>query len=204
LYFNSNFANTPDLSLNIFDCLILIYRLKIRVLFCLGSALRYLRQNLSVKDTFTVFRLHIISNLTYCSPAWSCNLSYILKNRLRSFYYHLIRVILRDFNFNLNRTQLLVKANLECLENILFKRSSVFIFKVLKELTPTRLACEFLIRTYTNERHPNRLTLFDLSRSRVGKKSPINHAKYIIDKWNFDWINLSTQTFKQRLKSQFP
>jgi len=166
-------------------------------------ALRYLRQNLSTEDTFRVFRSHIISKLTYCSPAWSCNLSYILKSKLRSIYYHLIRVILRDFNFNLNRNQLLAKANLESLETILFKRSSVFIFNILKELNPTRLACEFLIRTYTNERHPNRLTLFDLSRSRIGKKSPLNHAKHIVDKWNFDWISLSTQTFKQRLKSQF-
>jgi len=132
------------------------------------------------------------------------NLSYILNSKLRSFYYHLIRVILRDFNFNLNRTQLLVNANLECFENILFKRSSVFIiFNILKELTPTGLACELLIRTYTNERHPNCLTLFDLNRSRIGKKSPLNHAKYIVGKWNFDWIALSTQTFKQRLKSQF-
>jgi len=62
---------------------------------------------------------------------------------------------------------------------------------------------KFLIRTYTNERHPNCLTLFDLSRSRVGKKSPLNHAKHIVDKWNFDRITLSTQTFEQRLKSQF-
>jgi len=29
------------------------------------------------------------------------------------------------------------------------------------------------------------------------------NAKHIIDKWNFDWTNISTQTFKQRLKSQF-
>jgi len=167
-------------------------------------ALRYLRQNLSIKDTFIVFRSHIISKLTYCSQAWSCNLSYILKSKLKSFYYHLIRVLLRDFDFKLNRTRLLERAKLENLENILFKRNSVFVFKILKDLTPSRLACEFLIRTYANERHPNRLTLFDLSRSRIGKKSPINHAKHVIDKWNFDWTNISIESFKLRLKSQFP
>jgi len=46
-------------------------------------ALRYFRQKLSMKDVFKEFRAHIISKLTYCSPAWCCNLSYLLKAKLK-------------------------------------------------------------------------------------------------------------------------
>jgi len=97
----------------------------------------------------------------------------------------------------------LEQAKLENLENIFFKCNSVFVFNILKELTPTRLACEFLIRTYADEKHPNRMTLFDLSKSRIGKKSPINQAKHVVEKWNFDWTNISIQSFELKLKSQF-
>jgi len=68
---------------------------------------------------------------------------------------------------------------------------SVFIFNVIRNLDPTRLACEFIIRSYVNERYPDQLTLFDLSHSRIGKKSITNPAKHVVDKWNFDWLTIS-------------
>lgn len=162
-----------------------------------------LQQNLSVKDIFKVFRAHIISKLTYCSLAWCCNLLYLLKARLKSFYFHLIRVLIKDFDYKLNRPKIIEKLGLESLDTILFKRMSVFIFNLIRNLYPTRLACEFIIRLYVNERYPDRLTLFDLSLLRIGKKSISNHAKNVVDKWNFDWLNISSNSFKSKIRAQF-
>jgi len=53
-----------------------------------------------------------------------------------------------------------------------------------------------LAQSYINERHPNRLTFFDISRGLVGKKSVLDQAKYSVKKWQFDWVNLSAATFK--------
>jgi len=111
--------------------------------------------------------------------------------------------LIKGFDYKLNRPKLLEKSGLESLDTILFKRMSVFIFNVIRNLDPTRLACEFIIRSYVNERCPDRLTLFDLSHSRIGKKSITNHAKHVVDKWNFDWLTISSNSFKSKLRAQF-
>jgi len=166
-------------------------------------SLRYLRQHLPVETSFLVFKSHIVSKLVYGSPAWSVNLSYNLMSKLRSVFFRFIRVLLRDFDHKLNRNNLLRQAKIESLDTIFFKRNSVFLFNIIKNISPSRLACELLARSYINERQPNRLTFFDISMSRIGKKSILNQAKFIAEKWQFDWINLSAASFKSTLKECF-
>jgi len=165
--------------------------------------MRYLRQNLSIQDTFTIFRSHLISKLTYCSPAWTANLSYHQMNKLRSFYYHSIRVLLRDFDLRLNRKKLLEASGMQSLDTIFFMRTSVFLFNIVRSLNPSRLACSLLSRAYHNERQPGKLVFFDISTSKIGKKTVLNQSKNICERWQFDWVDLSTATFKHNLKEQF-
>jgi len=165
--------------------------------------MRYLRRNLSIKDTFTIFRSHVISKLVYCSPAWSVNLSYHQSQRLRSIFYHSIRLLLRDFDFKLNRKKLLEKSHMQSIDHILLMRNSVFLFNIIKSLNPSRLACNLLSRAYQNERQLGRLTFFDISSTKIGKKSILNQSKNICERWLFDWVDLSTVSFKFKLKNQF-
>jgi len=148
-------------------------------------ALRYIRTFLNVDDTSRVFRAHLVSILTYGSPFWSHALSYNLRAKNRSVYYLALRIILRDFDLNLNRNQLLKKTHSENLDTIFFLRTSIFIFKVIKTLSPTTLAGEFICRSYLNERRPGILTFFDSSRSRISKKNISNALKNYSDNWNF-------------------
>jgi len=165
--------------------------------------MRYLRRNLSFKDTFTVFRSHFISKLVYCSPAWSVNLSYHQSQKLRSIFYHSIRLLLRDFDFKLNRKKLLEKSNMQSLDHILLMRNSVFLFNIIKSINPSKLACNLLSRAYQNERQLGKLVFFDISSSRIGKKSILNQSKNICERWLFDWVDLSTVSFKIKLRNQF-
>lgn len=165
-------------------------------------SLRYLRKHLDIKDTIRVLKSHIVSKITYCSPVWYNSLKFNLKAKIRSLYYHFIRVILRDFDFNLSRPLMLRKSGMENLDTIFFKRSSVFIFKLIHNLEPTRLAIDLISRSYQNERHTGRLTFFDISNSRIGKLSILNKAKYITDNWNFEWLSMTPENFKNTLKQQ--
>jgi len=165
--------------------------------------LRYLRKHLSEKETLTIVKSHIISRLTYACPAWSHSLGFNLRAKLRSVYYRVIRVVLRDFDFKLNRTGLLRVSGLESIDQILFMRSTVFLFNLIQSLQPTELALRILSKIYTNERTPGRLTLFDTSRTRVGTMCITNSAKNLVDQWNFDWLELSTQTFKSSLRAHY-
>jgi len=165
-------------------------------------ALRFIRKSLSIEDTMTVLRAHIIRILTYCSPVWSHAISYSARAKLRSIFYLSIRTVIRDFGFEYNRAQLLAKAKIESLDDIFFLRASMFVFKIVKFLVPTNIAGEILSKTYANARHPSSLTFFDTSKSRVGKKCFTNEIRNYSRQWGIEWLDMSIQAFKQALKQQ--
>jgi len=76
---------------------------------------------------------------------------------------------------------------------ILVQRNSVFQCDKVKNINPSHLSREILSSSYTNERQPNRLTLFDINTSKIRRKSILNQAKNITDKWL-----LSQNLFKNR------
>jgi len=166
-------------------------------------ALRYLRKHLDLKDTIKIFQSHIVSILTYGSPVWSHRINYKTRERLKSFYYHTLRVLARDFNFTLNRVGLLKATLMEDINIILTKRVSMFLVKILKNLTPTTLAGILISKSYENERNLGQLTFFDCSNCKISKSAISNAAKTIVEKWRFDWVYLSVDEFKIRLKAQF-
>jgi len=131
-------------------------------------ALRYLRRTLNLDDTIKVFKSHVIICLTYASPILSQLLNYSLRSKLRSFYFYVIRILVRDFEFKLNRVKLLRKSSLESIDDILFKRTSAFMFKLTYHLEPTILVGNVLSKACINERFPGRMIFFDTSSSWVG------------------------------------
>jgi len=66
---------------------------------------------------------------------------------------------------------------------ILFKRTSMFIFNILFNLSPTNLASIFLSKACIDKRHLDRIEFFDTSNSRVGKKCITNCIKNFTENW---------------------
>jgi len=142
-------------------------------------SIRYIRRYLNTKICSRVIQRQIILCLTYGSPVWSHNLSYINRGKLRSTYFHLIRVVLRDFNYKLNQSRLLLVSGLESIDILLLKRTSVFIFNIIFSLLPYNLCLELFSRSNFNERTPGRLNFFDTCVSKIDKSNILNHAKNI-------------------------
>lgn len=165
--------------------------------------LRYLRKHLSIENTIKVLRAQVISVLTYACPAWGNSLSYNQRAKIRSVYYLAIRTVLRDFNLKLNRNTMLAMTKLESIDDIFYKISSGFFFGLYYSLEPTSLAAKLMSRAYTNDRHPGKVEFFDLSKYKIGKKSPLNTIRTFTNRWNFEWTNLSPQSFKSSIKAQF-
>lgn len=94
-------------------------------------------------------------------------------------------------------------AKLESIDDIFYKISSGFVFGLYYNLEPTSLAAKLMSRAYTNDRHPGKVEFFDLSRYKIGKKSPLNTVRTFTNRWNFEWTNLSPQSFKSSIKAQF-
>jgi len=165
--------------------------------------LRYIRRNLSCADTIRVLKAQLISVMTYACPVWSVSLNFSQRARIRSIFYQAIRTVIRDFNFRLNRRLLLTKSGVESIDDIFFKRTSTFIFNIYSFLEPTNLTGKIFSRGYYNERQPGKMSFFDLSSSRLGKKSLLNCLNNFTQGWHFDWVNLSVPEFKKLLFLQF-
>jgi len=165
-------------------------------------SLRYLRRHLDVNDTIKIFKSHVISRLTYGSPIWAHSLSYQQRSKIRSLYFHIIRIIVRDFKFKYNRTSLLRKTGLESIDDILYKRASAFLYSRIYYLEPTELVGELLSKSSSNERHPGKLRFFDTSKTKIGRVCVTNAAKNYSEGWRFDYIGLSVESFKSNLHDQ--
>jgi len=79
---------------------------------------------------------HIASQPSRIYPIWANAINYHQRAQLRSVYYKQIRLILRDFRFNLGRKELSIKLGVQSFDHILFRRMSVFVFGILQSLFP--------------------------------------------------------------------
>jgi len=117
-------------------------------------------------------------------------------------FFKILRIVARDFGFEKNRKQLIKACGVEHIDNILFKRESVFLFNVIHNMAPTELVGKLMQRGYFNDRNVGRLHFFDFSKTKAGRACLSNHAQKIVSRWNFDWFFLTPPTFKMKLSEQ--
>jgi len=161
--------------------------------------LRYIRNNVDLEVMLSVLCSQVVSRISYGAAVWSHRLSFLLKTRIRSAYFKILRIMERDFEFKLNQRALLLKTSQEDIDMIFFKRTSVALFRIINSIQPSEVASTLLSKSYYNERTPNRLSFFDTSRTKFGKACLSNKAGSIIKDWNFDWLALSPFQFKKQL-----
>jgi len=165
--------------------------------------LRYLRRHLNITEIAKILKAQIVSIMTYGAPAWYHRIDYTSRLKLRSTYYHIIRVMLRDFNRKMNRSGLLKASGMENIDNIMSKRTSCFAFKLIHDLNPTNLTSIILSKSYCNERSPEYLSFFDTSQRKIGKACLSNQLPKIVKDWKFPWLSCSLNEFKNNLAAQF-
>jgi len=149
-----------------------------------------------------VIYAQIISRMSYGASVWYHYLNFRQRAQIRSSYFRVLRVVSRDFNLKLNRVGLLQACGLDHIDTILYKRSSVFLFNLIHNMTPTELVGKLLQRGYFNDRNVGRLHFFDCSSTKIGKACITNNAKEITSKWDFEWFFLTPEAFKSKLNEQ--
>jgi len=98
-----------------------------------------------------VFKAQVISKMTYGAAVWSHRINYSLRAQLRSAYYKILRVLLRDFDMKLNRSTMARMMGQEDIDRILFKQTSTILFKLITLINPTDLATTVLSKSYRIE-----------------------------------------------------
>jgi len=72
--------------------------------------MRYVRRNLSLRDTVKIVKAQIVSRLCYGCPVWFCSLNFNLRARLRSVYYMVIRIYFKRISDIQIRSSFLIRA----------------------------------------------------------------------------------------------
>jgi len=166
-------------------------------------ALRFLNKNVDKEVIQKVFKAQVVSKMTNGASVWSHRLSYTLRARLRSAYYKIPRVLLRDFDMKYNRSTVAKLMCQEEIDQILFKGTSTMLFKLITQMTPAcDLATTVLSTCFFNERTPGRLSFFDTSCTHIGRACISNASKNIVKEWEFDWLELDVLDFKRALAQQ--
>jgi len=149
----------------------------------LDFALRYLNKFLTRQEMKKIFISHFIRKLCYGSPVWANAINYNQKSLLRSVYYKQVRLILRDFKFNLRRSHMEKKLVVQMFDDILFRRMAVFIFSILQSLYPSELSGLLLPFAFHNPRHEERLFFFRELRSLASKSHITSVAYSVVPRW---------------------
>jgi len=165
----------------------------------LGFGMRYLNKHLNMNEMKRVFHSHFISKITFGSPVWHNAINFHLRAKLRSIYYKQIRIIVRDFEFKLNRGGLLKRLGVPNLDLVFFRRDSVFLFNVMTNVEPDELVARLMASAHFNERS-YRVVFFRDYTSRMFKSNVVYVANQSVQRWNFNWLEMTKETFKEKLK----
>jgi len=123
-----------------------------------------------------------------------------MRGKLRSIYYKQIRVILSDFEFRLSRNALAKSLGVPNLDDLFFRRQSLFLFAVLTTTLPSELFAYLIANSLFHERSGN-LSFFRESLSRFYKSNVVCLANTVVQRWVFDWFNLSKEEFKKKIQN---
>jgi len=168
----------------------------------LNFGLRYLRRHLSITEIRPILFSQVISHITYGCMVWFHALNYKQKTKIKSTFYQTLRIITRDFKRRQNRNILVRDIGINHIEDIMFLRSSVFLFNIIFHMVPTDIVYKLLGRSYFNDRNLGKLHFFDYSTSKIGRACLTNCAGSLSSRWTFDWFMLTPNSFKHHLKRQ--
>jgi len=152
-----------------------------------------------------VINAFVLSHMSYAAPVWAGCLNANDVRRLNSLLYKVMRVHLFDFHRELTRQELCSKSGIRNFNSLRIVSDSVMLHKLTKfpEFNTT-ITLRMIEQTTFHSRYPQRPRFFDASIRKYGRSSFINRSKRISEFIPFDWPDLSTATFKNKMKSFTP
>jgi len=191
IIFNSNLTWSDHVYKTISSCQKTLHGLKI------------LRKHFSIPDFTKIATSFLFSKLFYAIEIWHYSLlNTDCKIKLNSFYYKVCRIILRDYNCSLSRSEIdltIKRARPSEFANYCVSRT--VINSVTDIMSPLYQICRK--NSFTIMRKPDQLFFFDSSRLKVGKNCIKNRISYLFTQIKNPWLNNSKDTNRRILKKTF-
>ncbi len=178
------------------------------------TPLKYINRHLSRQQFKTAINAHYVSRLMFGSQLWSKSITNREKQRVCVNLNRMVRLIHKESmqkvigadgkrRFKVSNREVYIRSAMcsftslatvaDC--SLLFKFSTSFVDPLSERL---------MSQCHTSSRFPNKLVFFDYSLTRIGRSSFVNRSKYISELIPFDWINLTVESFKKKIKSGVP
>lgn len=166
--------------------------------------LRYLRTFLNAFQHKRIIFSHFMSVVFYCSPVWAGCVSSSDNRRLNSLIYKAIRLNCRDFSRILSNREICNNTQIRSFNSARIVTDAIMLHTLCTNPINTLLTIRLMQHSVSFSRYPNKLAFHDLSRKRVGKNSFANRAKFICELVPYEWVTISSKSFRKRIKSSIP
>jgi len=167
-------------------------------------SLRMLNQVLPRSLHRQVIHAHLVSKLTYVSPVWAGCLTQRETKRIDVLIFKVLRTHCFDFSRQLTNSELCTKSRMRSFVSLRIISDAIMLQGLCKNPTNSDLTIRLIQQSYFLPRSTERILFFDSSNKRIGKSSFINRCKSISELIPFLWSELSTETFKRRIKEVVP
>ncbi len=168
-------------------------------------SLKYLNSILSPTQMKCTIQAHFISRLTFGSAVWNKSIFCAERKRLNCTLTRVVRLLYKKrMDKNMSNRDLYLRTNMRTFSSICTLIDCNMLFKICTELNIEPLCEGLMARCHMSDRFPNKMFFFDYSSTKFGKSSFLNRSRYIAELLVFDWLNLSTPTFKRTLKFTVP
>ena len=136
------------------------------------------------------------------STIWNKSIS--AKDRLR-LSVNLNRVAImncKKYDNKVSKRTLHESSGLHSLTSLCTIADCTMLYNLCTGLSVEPLCERLMSQCHTSDRFPNRTNFFDYSRTRVGRGSFVNRAKYISELFTFDWVTLNPIAFKRTIQEK--
>ena len=168
-------------------------------------SLKYLNRFLSRTQMKCAIQAHFVSRLTFGSAVWNKSISCAERKRLNCTLNRVVRLLYKKrMDKNMSNRDLYLRTNMRTFSSLCTLIDCNMLFKICTEMNIEPLCEGLMARCHMSDRFPNKMFFFDYSSTKFGKSSFLNRSRYIAELLVFDWLNLSTPTFKRTLKVATP
>ncbi len=144
---------------------------------------------------------YYFSVLYYGLEVWfHRNLSFKLKQRLRSAHYRALRLV---FGKEKSRTELDVMSKRATPDEMADYSLAKMVSKMCISGQPQRLLSETMSNSYSVLRSPGRMFFYDNSKLKIGRQCLKNRLSCVTKQMKFNWLECEVKSLRPKLKKCF-
>jgi len=165
--------------------------------------MKFLVKYINLQGMKKIITTHLFGMIYYASVVWLNELTTVrIMNILEGIHYKGLRMAVKDYYYLLSRDRLDQIFNRATPYRWMQYSNAKHAIMMLSQTDGPPMSAFLKSKLYINDRNPNKLSIHDTSRLKVGRHSFHNRLK-CLRSVNFDWRNTNPDALRVNLKGTF-